>query len=79
MFRVSVETGLDGIKKHLSTCGYEVVDMAECIRPVQAVVYCAETVKAAHPLRYDGSGPLLINASHLTKEQVAATLQAPFQ
>ena len=38
---VSVETGLDDVKAHLGNCGYEVIDMADCFRPVEAVIFRA--------------------------------------
>lgn len=36
---VSVETGLDDVKAYLGSCGYEVIDMADCFRPVEAVIF----------------------------------------
>ncbi|MDU2065290.1 MAG: YkuS family protein [Sporomusaceae bacterium] len=79
MFRVSVETGLREVKEHLHSQGYEVVDMAETIRPVQAIVYAGPVVKEQFCCRCDGDSPLFINATALTKEQVVENLQAPFQ
>ena len=38
---ISVETGLDDVKAHLGSSGYEVIDMADCFRPVEAVIFRA--------------------------------------
>lgn len=70
---VSVETGLDDIKAHLSDCGYSVVDMSECFRPVEAVVYRGEQAQTI-PQMKSGTSTTLINASGLTAEEVAAQL-----
>lgn len=71
---VSVETGLDDIKAHLDTCGYEVMDMAECIRPVEAVIFrspvCAETSTARA-----GEGTVLVNATGRSAVEVEGCLR----
>ena len=71
---VSVETGLDDIKAHLDTCGYEVMDMAECIRPVEAVVFrgpvCTETLAARA-----GEGTVLVNATGRSAVEVEGFLR----
>ncbi|EAX46995.1 hypothetical protein TcarDRAFT_0897 [Thermosinus carboxydivorans Nor1] len=70
---VSVETGLDDIKAHLSTCGYEVVDMADCVRPVEAVVYTGEPGAQAAAGKL-AENTVMVNAAGLTAEQVASVL-----
>lgn len=78
MLKVSVETGLDEIKAYLSTCGYDVVDMANCVHPVQAVVYSGPVLLKPLTRKYDSDSTFLINATNLTKEEVVESLQAPF-
>lgn len=72
---ISVETGLNDIKDHLTNCGFEVVDMAECIRPIEAVVFTGELMSREHAIRM-AKGTMLINASGLNGEQVAAQIEA---
>ncbi len=79
MFKVSVETGLDDIKAHLSTCGYEVIDMENCVRPVQAVVFSGPSTHKPLTRKVNGDVTFLVNAANLTKEQVVESLQAPFR
>ena len=78
MFKVSVESGLDDIKAYLSTCGYDVVDMAKCVHPVQAVVYSGPLLTKPLTPKVNSDVTFLINATNLTKEEVVASLQAPF-
>ena len=70
---VSVETGLDDIKAHLNTCGCEVIDMADCVRPVQAVIFSGMAAAAAKSYRAAGS-TVLVNAAGKTPQQVADAL-----
>lgn len=70
---VSVETGLDDVKAHLHTCGYEVVDMAECVRPVQAVVYSGQPIGNAATAK-PAENTVIINAAGMSAEEVAAAL-----
>lgn len=72
---VSVETGLDDIKAHLDSCGYEVMDMAECIRPVEAVVFCSP-VCAGTPADRVGDGTVLVNATGRSAAEVEGYLKA---
>lgn len=72
--RVSVETGLQDIKAHLSDCGYQVVDMAECISSVEAVVYTGTPVMSVRPPRTTDN-TVIINAKGLSVAQVAATIE----
>ena len=74
---ISVETQLEDIKAYLNTCGYQVVDMTECIHPVEAVVYCGEEI-----VNNQGSiagrcaeNTVMVNAAGLTGEQVVARLE----
>ncbi|MBU2703132.1 hypothetical protein Ga0466249_004268 [Sporomusaceae bacterium BoRhaA] len=78
MFKVTVETGLDDIKAHLSTCGYEVIDMEKCVRPVQAVVFSGLPLSKPLTQRVNSDVTFLVNATNLTKEQVVERLQEPF-
>lgn len=70
---VSIETGLDDIKAHLDTCGYEVVDMANCIRPVEAVIFRGSADMNTTAMR-SGESTVLVNAAGKTPEQVAVML-----
>lgn len=70
---VSVETGLDDIKAHLGTCGYEVVDMANCIRPVEAVIFSGSADASIAAMR-PGESTVLVNAAGKTPEQVVGML-----
>jgi hypothetical protein len=79
MFKVSVETGLDDIKAHLSTCGYEVVDMKDCVHPVQAVVFSGTPLLKPLTQRMNSDVTFLVNATNLTREQVVDRLQEPFR
>lgn len=70
---ISVESGLDAVKAHLENCGYEVLDMGQCFRPVEATVYTGERSGAAYSAR-SAENTVLINAAGLTPEQVAIEL-----
>lgn len=70
---ISVETGLDDIKAHLSTCGYEVIDMADCVRPVEAVIFSGE-VPAVAPVRRPAGSTVIINAAGMNGAQVETAL-----
>ena len=77
---ISVETGLDDIKAHLHACGYEVVDMDACIRPVEAIVYTGATMQVQVNEVAKGAGRLaentvMINAAGMTAEQVSAQIE----
>ncbi|MPM88666.1 hypothetical protein SDC9_135770 [bioreactor metagenome] len=71
---ISVETGLDDIKTHLNTCGYQVIDMAEHLRPVEAVVYTGLAANSLGKVK-TSRGTTVINAAGLTAEQVASCLE----
>jgi hypothetical protein len=70
---VSVETGLDEIKTHLNECGYQVVDMAENVRPVEAVIYSGLVANPANRAKV-ARGTAVINAAGLSAQQVASYL-----
>ncbi|EGO64188.1 YkuS family protein [Acetonema longum] len=70
---ISVETGLNEVKAHLKNCGYEVVDMGQCFRPVEATVYTGERSGATYSAR-SAENTVLVNAAGLTPEQVATEL-----
>lgn len=71
---VSIETGLDDIKAHLNTCGCEVIDMADCVRPVQAVVFSGLVPSSATTSSRLAGSTVLVNAAGKTPQQVADTL-----
>jgi len=71
---VSVETGLDDIKMHLNACGYQVVDMAECIRPVEAVIYTGPKTDGIYAAKA-ARGTAVINATGMSGEQVTSYLE----
>jgi hypothetical protein len=72
---VSVETGLDDIKAHLNSCGYQVVDMAECMYPVEAVVYARQAFEEGKKSEKNAGCTVLINAMGLSGEQVVQTIE----
>jgi len=73
--RISVETGLDDVKAYLGQRGYEVVDMADCVQPVEAVVYTGKELAGQATARaVSAQNTLLINAAGLSPEQVEAYL-----
>lgn len=75
MRKVSVETGLDMIRQKLEERGYEVVDMENCIFPVEAVVYSGDqTVNSI--CRHGPDGTILVNAQGLTPDAVLDRLDS---
>jgi hypothetical protein len=70
---VSVESGLDPIKKRLIERGYEVVDMENCYSSVEAVIYnggaAVNSICAHGP-----EGTMLVNAQGLTPDAVVDRL-----
>lgn len=74
---ISVETGLQEVKEHLNACGYEVVDMENCYRPVEAVVFTGEQKQndACQTARMPKS-TVVINAMGMDAPQVAAQIEA---
>jgi hypothetical protein len=73
---ISVEPGLEAVKNHLHAKGYEVIDMSQGIRPVEAVIYNGQPLAsgnmAVHP---NAESTVLINAAGLTPEEVAGQLE----
>lgn len=74
---ISVETGLQEIKEHLNACGYEVMDMENCYRPVEAVVFTGDISRndVSQSARIPKS-TMLINAMGMDAPQVAAEIEA---
>lgn len=70
---VSIETGLDEFKAHLGACGYEVIDMANCIRPVEAVIFSGSADVTAEWIG-PADNTVLVNAFGKTPEEVAGLL-----
>lgn len=71
---VSVETGLNEIKEYLTACGYEVVDMADCIRPVEAVIYTGAQLTRQPAVHRLAENTVMINAAGLTAQQIGQAL-----
>lgn len=72
---ISVEPGLKQVKDHLDGQGYEIVDAATWVRPVEAVVYSGEPLPDDPARRASGAaGTALVNAAGLSPEEVAAAL-----
>lgn len=70
---VSVESGLHDIKTHLTVCGYQVVDMAENVRPVEVVIYQGLDERNENSGK-TCKGTAVINAAGMTAEEVVAYL-----
>ena len=70
---VSIETGLDEFKAHLGACGYEVIDMANCSRPVEAVVFNGSASVTTERIGH-ADNTVLVNAFGKTPEEVAELL-----
>lgn len=73
MRKVSVETGLEPIKRRLTELGYEVVAMENCYSAVEAVVYSGGSVVNS-VCTHGPEGTMLINAQGLTPDAVAERL-----
>lgn len=72
---VSVEQGLEEIKAHLVSCGYDVVDMEGMGQAVEAVVYTGPQLSGSvTPVLRAPENTLLVNASGMSAEQVARHL-----
>jgi hypothetical protein len=72
---VSVASGLDNVKAHLSSQGYEVVDQDSWPRSVEAVVYSGPQLPVGSGTwRPAAENTVLVNASGLTPEEVASEL-----
>jgi len=70
---VSVETGLTEVKEYLKARGYDVVDMEECIRPVEAVIYTGAQLVQQPPKRMP-ENTMMINATGLSVEEIGEML-----
>lgn len=68
---VSVETGLDDVKAHLGNCGYEVIDMADCFRPVEAVIFSSNPGSKGFR---NWRGTAVVNSTGKTPREVAELL-----
>ena len=71
---VSVQADLEDIKAHLTSCGYQVIDMEKCISPVEAVVYRGPTVTSQSAAKV-ADNTLVINAAGLSGEQVMQQIE----
>lgn len=72
---VSVEPGLDPVKEHLSSQGYQVVDQGAWVRPVEAVVYSGAPLAAGQDRACVAESTVLVNAAGLTPEEVVLQLE----
>ena len=73
---VSVEPGLEDVKKYLSSQGYDVQEMDTCVRSVEAVVYQGTALPAGAQSSYArADGTALVNAAGMTPEEVAAQIE----
>lgn len=75
MRKISVDNSLGEIKSHLEACGYDVVDMEQCIRPVEAVVYAGGEAGVTEPPARAPENTALINAQGLTAAEVVNRLE----
>lgn len=71
---ISVDPGLQAVSDHLQENGYDVVSMAECVRPIEAVVYQGPRLSSPSVQRA-ARGTALVNAAGLTAEEVSAQLE----
>lgn len=71
---VSVQTGLEDIKAHLTSCGYQVIDMEKCVTPVEAVVYQGPVLGYQTAGR-QADNTVVINAAGMNGEQVVQQLE----
>jgi hypothetical protein len=72
---VAVDPGLDPVKEHLSSQGYQVVDPGVWVRPVEAVVYSGAPLTGNQTRRGAAENTALVNAAGLTPEEVALQLE----
>jgi hypothetical protein len=72
---ITVDPGLSEIKSYLNARGYEVTDMDQCVRPVQAVVYSGQSLTNSQARYPAASNTVLVNAAGLTPEEVEIQLQ----
>jgi hypothetical protein len=72
---ITVDPGLKEVKSYLNEHGYEVTDMDQCVRPVEAVVYSGQLLTnslASYPV---ADNTVLVNAAGLTPQEVEIQLQ----
>ena len=73
---VSVGSDLEEVKAHLKNCGYDVLNMENCLRPVEAVIFrgqaLAPGLSPAATNRAENT--ILVNAAGLTPEEVESQL-----
>lgn len=74
MRKVSVESGLHGIRQRLEERGYKVVNMEDCISPVEAVVYYGGD-PVTSICSHGPDGTILVNAQGLTPDAVVERLE----
>jgi len=71
---ITVDPGLKEIKLYLNERGYEVTDMDQCMRSVEAVVYSGQLLTnslANYPM---ADNTVLVNAAGLTPQEVEMQL-----
>jgi hypothetical protein len=65
------------MKAHLVNNGYQVVDMAECIRPVEAVIFHGELLDDNKKIKC-AKGTMVINANGLDFDQVVNQIEGRY-
>lgn len=72
---ITVDPGLTEVKTYLHERGYEVTDMDQCVRPVEAVVYSGTALSNCLDSYPAADNTVLVNAAGLTPEEVELQLQ----
>ena len=72
---VSIAPELGKVKTYLNQIGYEVLDMEECIRPVEAIIYSGEVSQTPPATDPKAKNTILVNASGLAPEEVGIELE----
>ncbi|MDR3589261.1 MAG: YkuS family protein [Negativicutes bacterium] len=73
---ITVDPGLKEIKSYLNERGYEVTDMDQCVRPVEAVVYSGSALTDSMAQYPVADNTVLVNAAGLTPQEVESQLLA---
>ena len=72
---VSITPDLAKVKSYLNESGYEILDMEECIRPVEAIIYRGEISSPPAAERPRAKNTVLVNAAGLEPEEVKLELE----
>ena len=74
MRRISVQANMSEVKGYLAGLGYEVLDMENCFRPVEAVVYNGQVMETRGSASMKAKNTVLVNAAGLTPQEVHTQL-----